>query len=223
MSGDRSRRSVRWAARHPGTIVVLAVLAVVGFAFWKPLFAGGSLVPSDLLEQHVAPFNADRPHGFVAETASGDILNIHSHWTMLARDLRGGWSWWTSSLGLGYPVMKGGFPVFAVAYLFTPSWYAAGLMAVLRTLTAWGLTYGWLRTFELRRRAAFAGGAAFAFSGFVVGWGGWPHANVAALAPGALWALERLLSAPSLRRAVPLGMFGAAMIWANFPLVLFYL
>jgi len=216
-------RLMGWLQERPAARVGLVIGGVVAFAFWEPLFAGGSLVPTDLLDQHASVFNGDRAFGFVAERASGDVLNIHSHWTMVGRTFRDGWSWWNGSLGLGYPVMKGGFPVFALPYLVLPAWYAAGAMAAFRTVSAWSLTYGWLRTFGLRRSSALVGGAAFAFSGFVIGWGGWPHANVAALAPGLLWAVEKLIVQPSLRRGVPVGLMFAAMVWANFPLVLIYL
>ena len=194
-----------WLRRHPDLSAIGVVLLVVSFAFREALFAGGSMVPSDLLDRFVPPFNTERPFGFVAERASGDVLNIHAHWAMVGRTFREDWTWWDPSLGLGYPVMKGGFSAFVAPYLVLPAWFAAGLAHASRTVVAWLLTYGWLRSFALRRAAALIGGAAFAWSGFVMGWGGWPHAHVAALAPGLLWAVELAIRRPAFRRGVPVG------------------
>lgn len=211
------------AQRRPRTVVAGVAALVIGFAFWEPLFAGATLVPTDLAWEHAHPWRAERPFGFVADKASGDLLNIHAHWAMVGRSFRDLSGWWDRSVGLGYPVMKGGFPIFAVPYLVLPAWFAAGVMTVLRTATAWGLTYGWMRSVRLRRASATVAAASFAFSGFVVGWGGWPHANVAAIAPGLLWAVERALADPRPRRGVPIGLAIALMVWANFPLVTAYI
>lgn len=212
----------RWAARRPRRAVVVVVVSIVGFAYAEALFLGGTLVPTDLVERYAHPFSADRPFGFEADKASGDLVNIHAHWTMVGRSFRDWSGWWDRSVGLGYPVMKGGFPVFALPYLVLPAWFAAGLMTALRTLTAWGLTHGWMRSLGVRRVSATVAGATFAFSGFMVGWGGWPHANVAAVAPGLLWAAERLMTDSSARRGVPIGALVAVMVWANFPIVTAY-
>lgn len=216
-------RLVAVLARRPRLALVMVAGGVLVAAFWEPLLAGATLAPTDLPRQFAHPFNADRPFGFVPDRASGDLVNIHAHWAMVGRQFRDLAGWWDRSVGLGYPVMKGGFPVFAVPYLVLPAWFAAGAMTLLRTATAWCLTYGWMRTLGLRRSSAFVAGVSFAFSGFLVGWGGWPHANVAALAPGLLWAIERLSAEPSARRGVPVGVVGAGMVWGNSPLVTAYL
>ncbi len=212
----------RFIHRFPRLAVVLVVGSVVGFAYAEALFFGGTLAPTDLIERYAHPFSAGRPFGFEADKASGDLINIHAHWTMVGRSFREMSGWWDRSVGLGYPVMKGGFPVFALPYLALPAWFAPGVTTAFRTLTAWGLTYGWMRSLGLRRASATVAGATFAFSGFMVGWGGWPHANVAAMAPGLLWAIERLLRDPSPRRGVALGVLVAVMVWSNFPLVTAY-
>ncbi|RMH81185.1 MAG: hypothetical protein D6683_04570 [Actinomyces sp.] len=159
----------------------------------------------------------------MAERASGDLLNIHSHWVLVADLLRGHWSWWTDSLGLGYPVMKAGAPVFALAYLVAPAWYAPGLQAAVRTLTAVVVTHLWLRRWGLARPAALVGGLAYGMSGFLIGWGNWPHSNVAALAPALFWSVDAVVDDPRWRRGVPVGVVVAAMVWANFPQVTAYL
>lgn len=205
--------------RLPGLVAVGLVL----FAFWPALFGGGSLIAGDFVYNYAAPFDHYQSADFSLETGSTDPINIHSHWAPLAADVRSGdVGWWTSDLAGGQPTMKGGLPVFNLGYLVVPGWFAPGLVAAIRALTAIGLTYGFVRSLGLMRVSALASGIAFAFSGFMVGWMNWPQSSIAALAPGLLWAVERLIRDPRLWRAVPLGAVFAAMVWSNFPQVTIY-
>ena len=206
-------------SRLPGLVAVGVVL----FAFWPALLGGGSLIAGDFVYNYSAPFDFYQSEDFSLETGSTDPINIHAHWAPLAADVRSGdLGWWTSDLAGGQPTMKGGLPVFNLGYLVAPGWFAPGLVAAVRTLVAIGLTYGLARSLGLARVSGLAGGIAFAFCGFMVGWQNWPHSSIAALAPGLLWALERLLRDPRLWRAVPLGALVAAMVWSNFPQVTIY-
>ena len=207
------------ASRLPGIVAVGIVL----FAFWPALFGGGSFVAGDVVIHHAAPFDFYQSENSSLETDSTDPINIHSHWAPLAADVRSGdVGWWTSDLAGGQPTMKGGLPIFNLGYLVTPGWFAPGLVAAIRALTAIGLTYGLVRSLGLLPVSALVGGIAFAFCGFMVSWMNWPQSSVAALAPGLIWALERLLRDPKMWRAVPLGVVVAAMVWSNFPQVTMY-
>lgn len=200
-------------------LVAVVVVSVVAFAFWRALFAGGSLVAHDFV-QTAPPFEAHRSPDLTVEAGPGDPILIHGHWESFASDVRSGdIGWWDRDLAGGQPTMKGGLPPFNLLYLLVPGWYAPGLVAAVRTLVAIGLTYGLLRAVELRRLPALVGGLSFGFSGFMVGWMNWPHSSVAALAPGLLWAIEALLRRPQWWRAVPLAAVVAAMVWSNFPQV----
>lgn len=206
------------AARLPG----LVALGVVLFAFWPALFAGGSLVSDDFAALH-PPFNSYLPIDFSYEPGQNDPINVRAWWGSLAEQVRSGEiGWWNDDLAAGQPTLKGGLPVFSLAYLIAPVWFAPGLVAALRTLTAIGLTYGLVRSLGMARVSALASGLAFGFSGFMVGWMNYPHSSVAALAPGLFWAIEALLRRPTASRAVPLGAVVAAMVWSNFPLVTIY-
>ncbi len=207
------------ASRLPGLVAVGVVL----FAFWPALFGGGSLIAGDFVYNYAAPFDFYQSEDFSLETGSTDPINIHSHWAPLAADVRSGdVGWWNPDLAGGQPTMKGGLPVFNLGYLVAPEWFAPGLVAAIRALVAIGLTYGFVRSLGLLRVSALVSGIAFAFCGFMVGWMNWPQSTIAALAPGLLWALERLLRDPRLWRAVPLGAVVAAMVWSNFPQVTIY-
>ena len=203
-------------------LVWVVAAGLVAFAFWPALFAGGSLVSADIVATS-PPFDSYQPASFSLENGPGDPINIHAHWASLASDIRGGdVTWWNPDLAAGQPTMKAGAPVFQLPYLVTPDWYAPGLVAAIRVLVAIGLAFGFLRAHELHRLSALTGAIAFGFSGFMVGWMNWPHSSVAALAPGLLWAIERLIREPRAWRAVPLGGVVALMVWANFPSVLIY-
>jgi hypothetical protein len=200
----------------------MVAVALVVFAFWRALIGGGSLVSHDLVAT-AAPFDAHRPASYTYENGPGDPINIHAHWAPLADDIRSGeFGWWNPALGGGQPSLKAGIPVFNLGYLVVPSWFAPGLVAAIRVLAAIGLMAGFLRSIGAGRIGALAGGLAFGFSGFMVGWMNWPHSSVAALAPGLLWAIERAIQEPRVRRAVPIAVVVAAMVWANFPLVSLY-
>jgi hypothetical protein len=202
--------------------MMAVAVGVVAFAFWPALFGGGSLVSADLVATS-PPFDSYQPESFSLENGPGDPINIHAHWGSLAADIRGGdAAWWNPELAAGQPTMKAGAPIFQLPYLVSPEWYAPGLVAAVRVLVAIALTCGFLRAHELHRLSAIVGGLALGFTGFMVGWMNWPHSSVAALAPGLLWAIERLLRDPRPWRAVPLGGVVALMVWSNFPSVLIY-
>jgi hypothetical protein len=202
--------------------MIAVAVAVVAFAFWPALFGGGSLVSADIVATS-PPFDSYQPESFSLENGPGDPINIHAHWASLAGDVRNGdFTWWNPDLAAGQPTMKAGVPIFNTPYLVSPDWYAPGLVAAIRVLTAIGLAFGFLRSHSLHPVSALVGGIAFGFSGFMVGWMNWPHSSVAALAPGLLWAIERLVRDPRPWRAVPLGGAVALMIWANFPSVMIY-
>jgi len=190
----------------------------------RPLFGFGALLPIDIAELY-APwrFDPQSGHSKLSNPLLSDTLDVHSHFSSMASDLRNGmWAFWDRSVGGGIPTMKAGLPVFHWVYLVVPAWYAPGLAAAFRTMTAAGLTFGLTRRIGLSRSAATISGVAFAFSGYLVGWSGWPQANVAALLPGVFWFAESVAHRPRPRQAVGFGLLLAAMVWANFPVVTVY-
>jgi hypothetical protein len=208
--------SMRGFLKRPRLPAGVAV-AVVVFAFWRALLAGGSLVPHDVAATS-APFDAHRSASFSLENGPGEASNLvdeHAHWASLASDARSGeFAWWNPRLGGGQPTMTEGMPVFNLAYLVVPSWFAPGLVAAIRVLAAIGLMYGLMRSVGVQRLGALVGGIAFGFSGLMVGWTNAPGSSVAALAPGLLWAVEVALKDPRPRRAAPIATLVAAMIWS---------
>lgn len=211
-----STRRIWW----PWITFGLATLAML----FRPLLGLGALLPTDIPELF-APWRYAPTSGNdqLANPLLSDTLDVHSHFSSMASDLRNGdWAFWDRSVGGGIPIMKAGLPVFNWVYLIVPAWYAPGLAAAVRTMTAAGLTYGLSRRLGLSREAATISGIAYAFCGFLVGWSGWPQANVAALVPGVFWFVEALVRQPRLRHAIGFGLLIAAMVWSNFPVITVY-
>lgn len=209
---------VRWSVACVFVAVTVILLA-------RPLFGLGVLLPTDIRDQ-AAPWRDEQIGGQVDAADNpllSDTLDVHTHFASVAEEIRAGEaSWWDRSVGGGIPTLKAGFSPLQWLYLLVPGWYAPGLVAAARTLLAAALTYGWMRSLRVHRPAAATAGVAYALSGFMIGWSGWPQSNVAALLPGLFWAVERLARDGRLRDAVPMTVVIGAMVVSNFPLVTAY-
>jgi hypothetical protein len=218
LGGARLIRLIeRW---WPG-LVFLAVTVVL---FARPLLGLGSLLPVDIVELF-APWRHEPSGGpgTVHNILLSDTMDVHSHFASLSADIRAGnASWWDRSIGAGIPSSKAGFSPVLWGYLLVPAWYAPGLAAGVRTLVAAGLTYGLVRSLGAGKHAAVISGVAYALSGFMIGWAGWPQSNTAAFLPGVFWAAEALVRRSSWRSACGLGLASSAMIVSNFPVVTGY-
>lgn len=168
----------------------LVLVALVAFAFWEPLFAGGTLAPDDQLWLS-DPFNAEPPEDLTIEIAERDAATIHGWWVGWADDVRSGDLRWWRDVGAGGPFLAEGLPVTHLAYLVVPGWYAPGLVAALTVLLA---AVGTMRLADRNGLLPVAGlfaGIAYGFSGLMFVWIGWPHATAIALAP---WVVTNLLA-----------------------------
>ncbi len=192
----------------------LVLVALVLFAFWRPLFAGGTLAPDDQLWLS-DPFNADPPAGLTIEVAERDAATIHGWWAGWAEDLRSGdLSWWRD-VGAGEPVLAEGLPITHLAYLLVPDWYAPGLVAALAVLLA---AFGAMRLSDRLGLAPIAGllsGIAFGFSGLMFAWIGWPHATAIALAPWVVSAVLGVRETRTVRSIVGAAVAIALQLWCG--------
>lgn len=193
---------------------VLVLVGLVLFAFWRPLFAGGTLAPDDQLWLS-DPFNADPPPELTIEVAERDAATIHGWWLGWADDVRSGELHWFRDVGAGEPFLAEGLPVTHLTYLVVPGWYAPGLIAALTVLLA---ALGTMRLCDRRGLASVAGllaGVAYGFSGLMFVWLGWPHATAIALAPWVVGAMLGVIESPSGRRAAGAGLVIAAQLWCG--------
>lgn len=192
----------------------LILLALVLFAFWRPLFAGGTLAPDDQLWLS-DPFNASAPDGLTIEVAERDAATIHGWWAGWADDVRSGDLGWWRDVGAGEPFLAEGLPLTHLTYLVVPEWYAPGLVAALTVLLA---AFGAMRLSDRRGLTPMAGlfaGIVFGFSGLMFAWIGWPHATALALAPWVIGALLRAGEEPGARPAIAAALALAAQLWCG--------
>ena len=193
---------------------VLVLVGLTLFAFWRPLFAGGTLAPDDQLWLS-DPFNADAPADLTIEVAERDAAAIHGWWLGWADDVRSGELHWFRDVGAGEPLLAEGLPITHLAYLVVPGWYAPGLVGAIAVLLA---ALGAMRLSDRRGLAPVAGlfaGLVYGFSGLVFAWIGWPHATAIALAPWVIGALLDLADEPDGRRAFRAGLITAAQLWCG--------
>ncbi len=107
-------------------------------------------------------------------------------------------------------------------WLVLPPWMAPAFTKALQLIVAIGFTAGWCRRLGLSRRAGLVGGLAFATSGFITYWTGWPQSNTAAVIPVVFFAAEGVLRRPTARRAGGLALAFAWLLATGFPAVALY-
>lgn len=207
-------------------MVVLAPLFFVLLAYWflgANLFRGEIVAPMDVLFQYpgwqesglsLPLFNPER----------SDILDANlPRWRFMKEALRNG------DFPLWNPLAAGGLPAFphlSAGYL-TPRFllfllFDDGLGFTLGLLIQAALTglgaYLLCRT-RLGIVASLFGGVTYMMCGFNASWLMWKHTATSLWIPWVLWALIRVVEAPSGRRTAVLAMTVAALVLGGFPSV----
>ncbi len=93
------------------------------------------------------------------------------------------------------------FSPFTLLLLPLPLWAGFNLLATIKLLLAASGTYLWLSELSVSRGAALFGAVSFSLSFAITPWLLFPISSVLCLFPWALFAIERLLSAPTPARA----------------------
>jgi hypothetical protein len=211
---------------------LLTAVVVLGIAFFAllgvgaPLLGGRVFAGTDHLVTR-APYSELTQYAQVTPTNVyvGDTWDSSMPNTILFFDqLRAGeYAQWNPYVAGGVPL--GATPNFAVLgplnlpYLLLPSQLAPGYTKLLEILVAIGATWLFLRRLGLRAAAGLLGGLAFAGSGFMISWTGWPQTRVAAFIPAVFWGAELVVSRRRARDAAVLALAVAAMIFGGFPAV----
>ena len=195
---------------------VLGVVAVVLFAFWRPLFAGGTLAPVDQV-WGVEPFASEVSDAAQIEAAPPDAAAIHAGWVDRAETWRSGnFGFWDHDVAGGVPVFRDGVPFTHLLYVAVPGWFAPGLAAAVAMAVA--ILGG--RDLARRRGAsefpALFAGLAYGCSGLLFVWFGWPHATALALVPW-LWstALATARARQPSRSVAGVAVVTAALLWCG--------
>lgn len=174
----------------------LAFAAVLLVLFFPALFGGEVLLPLDHLAR-VAPYqqalsHADVPQGNILQA---DLVMQIFPWLVRVRESYAGGEWplWNHLVGAGEPLLGNpqsqALQPLVLLTLPLPDWAQVNAVAALRVLVPLIFFFLFLRRQGAGEPAALAGSLAFALSGFLQGWLGWPLAGSATFLPVLLYAV----------------------------------
>ncbi|HUI06852.1 MAG TPA: YfhO family protein [Verrucomicrobiae bacterium] len=188
--GGRARgrfRAFLWAA---------LLIGVIAWFFHETIFQRCSLVPMDLLDSLVTPFNAGSTHVDVQNHYTFDVAKQDYPWGLFwQQSVRAG------RIPLWNPYICGGHPYlaashqaalspFKILYLFMSAERALSLGVVLEFVLGGIWMFALLRELERSRCAAFLGGCAYALNSAFVMWY-WREPSTLVWAPLVLLLFER--------------------------------
>ncbi len=204
------------------TLGWLALLSAVIIAFFhETIFRGFSLVPTDVLNQLIAPYNTGVQDVHVRNHYTFDILRADypyaRFWQNDAR--RAEVPLWNPQIFGGHPHMAdsqyGVVSPFKVLYLFLSTERAFSLTIVVELWLAGILMFAFLRELGRSGPAAFVGGVAYALNSQFLMWY-WRVPSTFAWAPLILLLVERSVRRASWRYATSAGVvLGLAIICGN--------
>ncbi|MGH3662821.1 MAG: hypothetical protein ACRDTQ_13285 [Micromonosporaceae bacterium] len=231
IQASRLRRHLR---KLPDPLVCVVIFAIASFALigiGGPLAGAGTFAGVDTLS-YLSPQRDESMAGVSPGTINmGDTVDFAlPNATLFGEELRRGeYAQWNPYILGGVPLAAtpnfGLLSPVALPFLVLPGWLAPGYMKLLEIIVAAGGCYLFLRRIRLRKPAAWMGGLAFASSGYLIVWTGWPQSRVAVFIPALFWALERVIQRSGRRRAQDVALVGlpvAAMLLSGFPAVTGY-
>lgn len=125
---------------------------------------------------------------------------------------------WESDISVGRPSGAIAFMMNPLEWLYVfPFSLAIFLKAFSEFAMAFCFMYLFMRSIGNGKFAAAMSGAIYAFSAVIVVWLGWPHSDVAALAPLLFFAIERLMATVKLRYALLISFVVFVMLMVGMP------
>lgn len=222
----RIRRSIRSQVigKESAEVVLLLLLLLVVF-FWPAVFTGRVLLPADLIFEIDPLWQPLAPEGYTH--ASNRVLSDQIYYvlpleTLTSRLLA------ETNLPLWNPHIRGGVPLLGnaqsaifspfnlVGYLF-PLNSSHVIEAILHLLVAGLFMYLFAREVGCSRPGAMFAMVAFAFSGPMVLWVGYPISPVIAWLPAMMWTVERALVRRSSLYVIACGLTIAAQFLGGHP------
>ena len=190
-------------SRNGVLVAGVAAALLVALAYGPGLAGGGVLVPGDMLEAF-APWTTPssvRP----ANGLLGDLVQQMYPWRAFAHAeiAVGRFPLWNPHVGGGTPLFANGqsallFPL-NVAVLWLPPEVAATAVQLAKPpLAAIGVAL-FLRALGIGGLGCVVAGLAWAFSGPMVAWLGWPQTNALLVVPFCFWTATRWLQTGALK------------------------
>ncbi|MBM2811910.1 MAG: Bacterial rane protein YfhO [Chloroflexi bacterium] len=217
-------RSRTWAAprsvvRHPAFWAGFLAILLVAVTYGPGVARGNLLIPLDILDVFV-PWNADRTPVAPSNGLIGDQVQQMYPWRAFAHHeiAAGRLPLWNPYGGGGTPLFANGqaallFPLNVLTLWLAPEWAATLVQLAKPPLAAVGGAL-FLRALGASGVASVFGGLAWAFSGPMVVWLGWPHTNALLMVPYIFWTATRWLQRATAgwwaahAAAVAVGFFG---------------
>lgn len=195
---------VRWVG-HPALTAGVAALVVLALTYGRGLAEGRVIVPADLLTAFppwTATLADPEPP---ANGLLGDQIQQMYPWRAFVHDelAAGRFPLWNPYAGGGVPLFANGqsailFPLNLTVLWLDPAWAATVVQLAKPPLAAVGGAL-FLRALGAGAAASTFGGLAWAFSGPMVVWLGWPHTNALLMVGYLFWTTLRWLQQRSAR------------------------
>ena len=206
---------IPWPVAGGFVAIVIAVLA-------PALLGGQCLLPLGML-RNFPPFHQLIPPPHASVPLQWDLITEITPWQLDVRRAlaTGRWPLWNALAGAGMPLLGDPQsqvfqPFVALAYVL-PVTLAPGASAALRLLVALFGMYLLLARQGIERGAACFGALAFAFSGALLLWLGWPIANSVALLPLGAYAALRCVHSAGRRDVVLVALVTCAIVLGGHP------
>jgi len=201
-------RIVAWSCRSEDSTAVIAALAValgiVALSYGPGLARGGVLLPADMLDAF-APWSAASSIERPRNPLLGDEIQQMYPWRAFAHEelAQGRFPFWNPYSGGGVPLFANGqsallYPLNLGTAWLSPEIGATVVQLAKPPIAAVGSAL-FLRALAARPAACVLAAVAWAFSGPMVTWLGWPHTNALALVPFLFWSATHWLRMPSIR------------------------
>ena len=222
------RKLVQGLQRSPHSDVIgaaLLLMALLIVFFWRVVFLGDSLLPVDLIYELDPVWHSHAPPGSTTpgNRLLSDQVYMFYPWKV---ELRRRFSerqipLWTSNINCGQPMMGNGQvgvldPLWLLA-LLVPLDDSFLVVAILRLWVGGMSTFLLARQVGIGRRGATLAMIAFAFSGPMIVWLGYPLPSVMAWLPLLLYLSERALAKQSPKWIVSIGVVLAWQFFGGHP------
>jgi hypothetical protein len=194
----RAPRAAAWA-RHPTTLAAIAAVFVLLLTYGPGLRAGRVIVPADMLEAFPPWTATATTPNAPANGLLGDQIQQMYPWRVFAHEefAAGRFPLWNPYAGGGVPLFANGqsallFPLNLAVLWLDPAVAATIVQLAKPPLAAMGAAL-FLRALGVGTAASAFGGLAWAFSGPMVVWLGWPHTNALLMIGYVFWTATRWL------------------------------
>jgi len=194
--------------------IILGIIVVLVFIYGITFVQGYKLSYTNLM-YNVAPWNSENiatKGPFLSDVVDSLFPNLYS--TIKSLNFTG---LWNPNIGLGAPEDVGVL-LYPLNYLYLlPLEIAIPLNSLLQYIFGFLGIYLLLKEYGVGKIAASTSGVIYTFSSALVMWHGWPHSDVAVLAPFLFLFIEKFLKDQKVKYVLGMTIFIYLMLVAGMP------